>query len=161
MTVDIESMLSGPSLERYRAFCEKHPWYREASELIYEWDQQIKVMRAQGEDLDSLYEDRLALPVDEVINFAKDVKAHPDVWFHFADYVERQKTDPDAEFDPDWTSVVGPFSNWYFLKRGKPPQIGKLFAGRGIILMFLRGELPSLDGKEARAYALRMPGTKE
>jgi hypothetical protein len=159
MRRSIESQLSGPHLERYREKCRKHPWYRDASELILDWNDKVRRIKDKGEDPKAIFDDPYALPVDEVLGFAKAVQYHPDVWHYFADYVTRQKTDPNAEFPPDFLEILGPFGSWYFLHRGKPPQRDHLFAGRAVIIKFLKGELPSLDGREAREYALSVPGT--
>jgi hypothetical protein len=156
----IEKQLSGIHLENYRRKCRAHPWYRESQRLIEEWNKKVAAKKEAGEDPATLFEDSYKLPVYEVIDFALAAQAQPDVWVYYVEQVEKLKKDPEAKANPEFGDISGPFQAWYFLHRGKPSQRDGLFAGHAIIHQFLRGELPSLDGPEARAYALSLPGTK-
>ncbi len=155
MSDDIERSLSGANLARYQEFCRKHPWYREAQHMLKGWSNKVQEARKTGQNLENLFENEPDITVEDEIEFAKATLAQPDVLWYLQDFVKRTKDNPDADPHPDFVHITGTFREWYFFKKGHPHIRNILIGTRAVLLMYLRGEISSIDGEDAIEVAER------
>lgn len=144
---------SKPHLDRYRELCRRHPWYSEGSELSKDWSAKVDAVREAGGDPIILFRDETEITVEDEIEFAKATLNQPDVLWYLEDFVERTKDNPDADPHPDFVEITGAFENWYFFKKGYPYIRNMMIGARAVLLKYLRGDIPSIDGPEAYKVA--------
>ena len=145
----IEKQLTGIHLENYRKKCAAHPWYRDSQMLIEKWNAKIQACKDAGIDAETLFEDMYNLPVDEIIGYALAAQAQQDVWMYYVEQVEKLKTNPDAELNPEYSDISVPFQAWYFLHRGKPFQGFNLLCWSRDYSHVSRGQATVLDTGES------------
>lgn len=160
MSRRVEKTLTHPaSIKNYRDKCERHPWYSEASEMILDWSEKVAAIRKLPGDFEEnikiLYKNDRPLTVEDNLAFARAIVDHPDVFWFYQDEYRRVQKDPDTEeFDPEGPHIKGYFESWFLFGRGLPYKSGlPLRAATSLIWKYMKGELPSVDGTEARAFA--------